>query len=230
MTMNVFLFDIDGTIITFRGGTYSPFRRVAMQFFKLKEITFDIPYAGRTDVWLTRMLYRKYFDKEIEPHLLNAFLEEYANEFKNNINNLVYNVHVGVKSLIQKLYYTPNTLLAVITGNIAATAREKLKLAGVDHFFEMGMFGDNREDRNKMVKDLIAMIQHKYGKIDKVFIIGDTPFDIESAKHNAAIAVAVGTGPRYNIEQLRQYNPHLLYEDFSNVEQVYRDFMEYSDE
>ena len=48
-------------------------------------------------------------------------------------------------------------------------------------------------------------------------MIGDTPHDIECARHFGAVAVAVATG-LYPRDELEAESPDLLFADFSDVE------------
>ena len=48
-------------------------------------------------------------------------------------------------------------------------------------------------------------------------VIGDTPHDIECARHFGAVAVAVATG-QYAREALEAEQPDLLFDNFSDVE------------
>jgi phosphoglycolate phosphatase len=50
-----------------------------------------------------------------------------------------------------------------------------------------------------------------------VVVIGDTPRDIECARHFGAVAVAVATG-QYSREALEAEGPDLLFENFADVE------------
>jgi phosphoglycolate phosphatase-like HAD superfamily hydrolase len=49
---------------------------------------------------------------------------------------------------------------------------------------------------------------------DQVVVIGDTPRDIECARHFGAVAVAVATG-QYSREALEAEGPDLLFEDLA---------------
>jgi phosphoglycolate phosphatase-like HAD superfamily hydrolase len=50
-----------------------------------------------------------------------------------------------------------------------------------------------------------------------VLVIGDTPHDIECARHFGAVAVAVATG-QYPLAELEALGPDLLFTDFSDVD------------
>ena len=50
-------------------------------------------------------------------------------------------------------------------------------------------------------------------------IIGDTPRDIECARHAGAYAIAVATG-QYSREELAPYKPDTLFDDLSDTQSV----------
>ena len=55
---------------------------------------------------------------------------------------------------------------------------------------------------------------------EQFIVIGDTPNDIDCAKHFGARSLAVGTGRLYGIEAVRACHPDALLPDFSDVELV----------
>lgn len=55
-------------------------------------------------------------------------------------------------------------------------------------------------------------------------VIGDTPKDIECAKHNNFISVAVATG-RYSVEELAKHQPDFVLTDLSDHDNVYNILM-----
>jgi phosphoglycolate phosphatase-like HAD superfamily hydrolase len=54
---------------------------------------------------------------------------------------------------------------------------------------------------------------------DQIYVIGDTPRDIECGKAFGAVTVAVSTG-RYSREELASHNPDFLFDDLSDADAV----------
>jgi phosphoglycolate phosphatase-like HAD superfamily hydrolase len=82
------------------------------------------------------------------------------------------------------------------TGNFRGGARHKLRHYGLDGFFDFrgAGFGDRTDDRAAMIGDAVRSANRLYGKHHTVFVVGDTEHDVEAAKLNGLIAVAVCTG------------------------------------
>jgi phosphoglycolate phosphatase-like HAD superfamily hydrolase len=99
-----------------------------------------------------------------------------------------------------------------------------MELVGLSEFFTLpGAFGDESHDR----RDLPALAyericRHLKLKLapEQFIVIGDTPNDVDCAKHFGARSLAVGTGRLYGIEGVRASNPDALLPDFSDVELV----------
>ena len=85
-------------------------------------------------------------------------------------------------------------------------------------FFKVGAFGSDSEIRSELVEKAIKDVEEKLKiRFDKndVFIVGDTPLDIECGKNAGVKTIAVATGP-YKINELEKYNPDYLFKNFSN--------------
>ena len=220
--MKLYLFDIDGTIMlrNYETKNPSPFRTMLKEFLNIKNPVFNFKYAGRTDLWIIKTIYKKEFNREIPTHLLEKALIFYKNAFNRYAMKDDYLLLIGVKKLIEIIYNHPNTLLGIITGNIAFTGKKKLELVGMKKFFNFGIYGDKDNTRTSMVKEAIDLVTEKYSSPTKIYVIGDTPLDIISAKENKAISVAVATGPNYSYDDLLKYKPDFLHKDFSNYEKI----------
>ena len=77
-------------------------------------------------------------------------------------------------------------------------AKLKMELVGLDQFFTLpGAFGDESHNRRDLPATAAERIR-KHLQLDlapeQFIVIGDTPNDIDCARHFGARAVAVGTG------------------------------------
>jgi len=54
---------------------------------------------------------------------------------------------------------------------------------------------------------------------EKVFVVGDTPYDITHGRAAGALTVGVATGS-YSEDELKQHNPDFLFSDFSEFSKV----------
>ncbi len=99
-----------------------------------------------------------------------------------------------------------------------------MELMELSEFFDLpGAFGDESHDR----RDLPALAADRireHLKLDlapeQFIVIGDTPNDIDCAKHFGARSLAIGTGRLYGPEDVLACKPDAFLPDFSNVELV----------
>ena len=96
----------------------------------------------------------------------------------------------------------------LLTGNTEAGARAKLAHYGLAGFFEGGAFSIDSGPRATIAARALQAIRAKFPdeRIEphRVFVIGDTPHDIDCAKAIDARAIAVATGV-YSAADLRAH-------------------------
>jgi phosphoglycolate phosphatase len=82
-------------------------------------------------------------------------------------------------------------------------ARTKLVPANLNRFFLFGAYGSDSPDRAELTGIGIekAGRLHAHLKADQVFVVGDTPRDIEAAQKAGAVSVGVATG-HYSVSDL----------------------------
>jgi phosphoglycolate phosphatase-like HAD superfamily hydrolase len=127
----------------------------------------------------------------------------------------------GVRETLEAVAADPRYRSALVTGNIEPAAYLKMELVGLSEFFDLpGAFGDESHDR-RVLPALAADRIRKHLKLDlapeKFIVIGDTPNDIECAKHFGARSLAVGTGRLYSREDILACKPDAFLPGLSNV-------------
>lgn len=106
-----------------------------------------------------------------------------------------------------------NIIVGIISGNFRQTAKLKLKQVHLETMFHFDIFSDDAENRNAMAKLVVPKLLAHFGeeiRQQHIFIVGDTVFDIRSAKAAGLRSIAVNTGPSATWEQLQQEKPELL--------------------
>jgi phosphoglycolate phosphatase len=132
----------------------------------------------------------------------------------------------GVRETLEALQRHPRYRSALLTGNIEPMAQLKMELVGLQEFFTLpGAFGDE----SHMRRDLPALAAERIRKHlqldllpEHFIVIGDTPNDIDCARHFGARAVAVGTGRFYSNEEILQHAPDKFLLDLTDVDAVIR--------
>jgi phosphoglycolate phosphatase-like HAD superfamily hydrolase len=206
---NLVLFDIDGTLL--RGGP-APMTCLAAAFKKVTGRTFPALQAcGKTDPLIVREAFRlvgvpKREWVELEQRILRKYplyLERAEAELRAGCQ-LLDGVH-GLLSFLQSRDFP----LGLLTGNLEVTARRKLDVFGLNGYFPVGGFGSDCADRNRLGRVALERASRHFGQRfepEKVWVVGDTPRDIEAARSMGARALAVATGP-YSVPFLEEFLP-----------------------
>ena len=111
-------------------------------------------------------------------------------------------------------------VLGLVTGNIERIAWRKLAAAGVDSYFSFGAFGDEAELRDELPPRAIARAEHITARQfvhDEIFVVGDTPSDIDCGAASNLLTIAVATGPEHSLDDLHACQPDYIFPDLSGL-------------
>lgn len=94
-------------------------------------------------------------------------------------------------------------LLGLVSGAMEGAARTKLIPANLNRFFIFGTYGSDSPDRAELTAIGVekAARLHAELKPSQVFVVGDTPRDIDAARSAGAVSVGVATG-RFSVDEL----------------------------
>ncbi|MFO0813375.1 MAG: HAD family hydrolase [Gemmatales bacterium] len=210
----VFLFDIDGTLLSSGGAGKLALETALQKQFGIDRIRQQVPYSGRTDVAIGRDLLHAH---DIEPTdtRLAQLQEAYLQELPAALVARQGAVLPGVITLLEELKQQEQpVLVGLLTGNIRRGAQVKLGHYGVDHYFAFGGFGDGVLTRNEVAQaawNAAGTQYHATLSTERCWVIGDTPLDISCARHIGARVLAVTTGYHSSAE-LQSHQPDLLLE------------------
>ena len=217
------LFDIDGTLIHSGGSGVHGMNLAFEEIWGMANALQGVPLSGRTDVLILQEALQRqrlaWTAAEIDQFKERYFLHLAADMQQ---PRPARRLMPGFPELLEHLRKMKHVHLGLLTGNWHKSAEIKLAHFGLWKYFEFGAYADDESDRNKLVPHAIRRAQELYGTTvarDRVYVIGDTPRDIECARPHSATAVAVATG-EYSAEELRRHEPDFLFEDFSQVEAV----------
>jgi phosphoglycolate phosphatase-like HAD superfamily hydrolase len=194
----LYLFDIDGTLISTGGAGSSAMRLAFTALWRIPDGFNGVEFSGRTDRAIFRdALAANKLDNIDFRDSLRRFKRAYFRRLPHTLQEHDGNVLPGVEELVQELAADPRTAVSLGTGNFRWSAGKKLGYYGIDRYFQFGYggFGDRMEDRASMIEEGIRSARRATGRPATVFVIGDTPHDIAAAKANKAVAVGVATGP-----------------------------------
>lgn len=217
------LFDIDGTLITSGGAGESSLRLAVKELFGEAANLDGIVIAGATDALIARQLFAKYH-RPATPENVAALLDTYLRHLPGRLPRHEGRVLPGILELLDRLKQRDDCVLALLTGNLRRGAEIKLAHYGVWGYFEFGAFADDHHDRNELGKFAAARAKAAHGEEfppERIFIIGDTPRDIECGRAIGAKTVAIATGS-YTLADLEAHRPDFLFEDLGDTSAVIR--------
>lgn len=216
------LFDIDGTLITSGGaGEGALVDAMTSQFGVIEDLA-GITLAGATDALIARTLLEKHglpVTAKNVTALMDAYLQHLAGRMPRHAGRIL----PGIVELLQRLKTEPDCVVALLTGNLVRGAEIKLTHYGVWEYFEFGAFADDHHDRNELghfARQRALEIRGIDFPPEAIYVIGDTPRDIECGRAIGAVTVAIATG-HYSLVQLQEHQPDFLFEDLSDTDAVF---------
>ena len=227
--MRVLLWDIDGTLIrSVRTGAYKDYTiPVLEEIFGTSGRLAEMQVSGMTDLQIVHeaLMHEGFTQEDVmkQVQLLAARLTEEARKITGN-GTRFFELLPGVRETLQALYEHPRYESALLTGNIRSMAELKMQLVGLEKFFTLpGAFGDESHNR----RDLPALAAERIRRQlaialspGQFIVIGDTPNDIDCARHFGARAVAVGTGRSFVQEEIVRCKPDALLPDLADTRLV----------
>ena len=215
--MHFCLFDIDGTLIASGGAGKAALEGSFEEAVGLPRHLHKVPFSGRTDRAIIRDLFRVHGVEET-PERLQAVLNGYLRRLPACLASHNGRILPGIVELINDLLTRQDVTLGLLTGNVRAGARLKLGHYGLFDHFKLGGFGDRHFERDDVAREALAAVtQACNGRVDcrRIWVIGDTPLDVQCARAIGARSVAVATG-WHSPADLAAAGPDLLFEDLSD--------------
>ncbi len=217
------LFDIDGTILTSGGAGERSLSMAVRDRFGVEENLSEIEIAGKTDTGIALRIFEKH-GIETSPENLASFFDCYLSHLALELPKSKGAILPGVMKLLQELKALPHVALALLTGNLSAGAKLKLSHFQVWEFFDFGAFADDHHDRNLLGPFAQKRALEMHGvefEPARIYVLGDTPHDINCGRVLGARTVAIATG-KYSLADLQAHHPDFLFADLSDTAEVIR--------
>jgi phosphoglycolate phosphatase len=219
--VRLFLFDIDGTLVTARGAGRLAIGHALATAYGTTGPLEAYDFRGKTDQRIVWDLMRGagLDDARIAAGLAECFAA-YLAELERLIGDGArVTIMPGVGALVRALAARADAVVGLLTGNIEPGARVKLRPTGLWPLFRVGAFGSDEMDRRRLPAIACERAHRLTGRpfaFEEVTIIGDTPLDVDCARACGAVAVAVATG-FHPAEDLKACAPDLFFADFADV-------------
>jgi len=215
--MRLLLFDIDGTLLTVDGAGASAITQALSDQFGRPISVDGVSFSGRTDPSILRDVLAQ---NGIEPseERIRAALDAYTAAAQDTIRPEHVRPLPGVEDLLSLLSARDDMHLALVTGNVEAVAYHKLQTAGLGDYFSVGAFGSDSAERSDLPPLARRRATDRTGQSfvpDAVFVVGDTPHDIQCARASGFRSMAVSTGTP-DRRTLHRHDPDLLLKNLSD--------------
>ncbi|MEN7973270.1 MAG: HAD hydrolase-like protein [Verrucomicrobiota bacterium] len=206
--------DIDGTLLHAKGSGRIAFGDAFESAYGVPVDMEHINFAGATDIRVVEQLVCEN-GLEIDPARTRRFFELLPGHLNANMAKFPPTVFPGVGEFLDRV--SLHWKLGLVTGNIRACAYLKLEHGGIDRYFtDIGGFGDDDGDRVRMA----ALALERAGNPEGSFLLGDTPSDIEAARANSMVSVAVCNG-QFDRATLELENPDIIVDSFEDAEHLF---------
>ena len=218
--MPVYLFDIDGTLLRSGGAGQAAMEVGLERAFGITAPTEGISVAGRTDFAIIGDLL-EFHGVAVTTENRQRIIDEYLSHLPVELAAREGLLLPGVVELLDRLNTVENAHLGLLTGNLRRGAELKLTHFELIHHFRWGGFGDEHAHRDDVARAAFAEVLSDlpHAESDAVWVIGDTPADVQCGRAIGARVLAVATG-LYSSEQLAATEPDHLVADFSDVQAI----------
>lgn len=200
----VLFWDIDGTLLlTGKAGVpawEAAVREVTGKEFQLSSIR--VP--GLTDY---QIAVRTFEILGLEPRedQLRTMVRLYEEGLPASLPRKQGHVLPHVREILERLAPRADVRSYLLTGNTRGGAAAKLTYYGLEGFFPDGAFAEDTGARATIARRALELARRAGPVVDeRVFVIGDTPHDIECGAAIGARVIAVATGG-YSMDELREH-------------------------
>jgi phosphoglycolate phosphatase len=210
--VKLFLFDVDQTLISTGGAGIRALNRAFEKVLSVRDAMDGILPHGKTDPGIVREIFESRALNVASgafPETLSAILDCYLEFLDDEIAiSPIYKVLPGITPILDLLSRHPGVLVGLATGNVEPGARIKLERGNLNRYFAFGGFGSDSENRTELVRRGAALGAEKaiarWGcapEPNMIFVIGDTPRDIDAGREAGFQTIGVATG-KYSVPEL----------------------------
>jgi len=216
-SFDVYLFDIDGTLLTCTDATHYFAFCHALKMLSGQELTLDgVTTHGNVDAGILRdaLKLADVPEQAWQPQLSKA-LEAMCDHVELRQTEVHTCILPRVREMLEHLR-ARGALLGVATGNLGRIGRLKLERAGLWSYFDFAGWSDGYQHRQDVFRAALEEARRRRGAGAAICVVGDTPHDIHAAHANQQPAIAVATGI-YSCEQLSEAQPERVLHSFADL-------------
>jgi phosphoglycolate phosphatase len=202
----ILLFDIDGTLVSTGGAGAVAWRQAFEELHGIPADIGEFTDAGMTDPDVGAKTFEAVMDRKPTSRELAQLIQRRLEHLPEAVAaSEGYKVLPGVPERLRQLSRDGH-LLGLITGNGDGAAHVKLARGDLNRWFTFGAYATAGVDRPAIVRRAVergeAMLGQDVPNTD-IYVIGDTPLDIQAAHAVDCTAIAVATG-HFDSDALRE--------------------------
>ena len=226
MRRTLVLWDIDGTLMHC-GPVGAEVLVLAVAEVSGREPTGTVVMSGKTDRQILAELLELAGVTDVHVDELMSAAQAAATRHLTGLAHRISGEGVlcpGIDAIVSRLAAMGTVAQTLLTGNLAANARVKLSAFELHDRIELdaGAYGDDHLDRAALVQRAERASRH-YGQrfeLDDVWIVGDTPRDLECARVGGVRCLLVATNRHYEYADLEALCPDVMLNDLADTDQV----------
>jgi phosphoglycolate phosphatase-like HAD superfamily hydrolase len=216
--MTVLFWDIDGTLLsTGKAGIFAwedAVRELTGREFELARVRI----AGLTDYQIGVRTFELLGETPDEARL-RQLVDLYGSLLPSCLPRRQGQVMPNVKEILEHFRGRSDVRSYLLTGNTRAGARAKLTHYGLMEYFEDGAFAEDAGARATIAHRALDVARRRGPIVEgQVFVIGDTPYDVECANAIKARTIAVATGG-YSVDELSTCRPWQVFDELPGAEE-----------
>ena len=209
--MIILFWDIDGTLLT-TGKAGVPAWEAAVREVTGKDFQLSsIRVPGLTDFQIAARTF-ELLGVNAEGGALQRMVSRYEELLPSHLPLKQGRALPNVREILEALRGRSDVRSYLLTGNTRRGARAKLTHYDLFKYFPDGAFAEDQRARSSIAARALDLARRN-GPIndEHLFVIGDTPHDIECAAAIDARTIAVATGG-YSVEELSAHRPWRVFE------------------
>jgi phosphoglycolate phosphatase len=208
MSLRVALFwDLDGTLlVTGRAGLFA-FEEALEEVTGVSASLQELSTPGLTDAGVARLVL-EHAEQRADTATIDAVLRSYERRLPDSLPRRQGQVLDGVREVLEDLDDREDVRSFLLTGNTPVGAGAKLTHYGLDGFFPReGAFCIDHGSRVDIARRALPLANGA----EHIYVIGDTPADVECGKAIGARTIAVASG-WHSADELRESKPWTVVE------------------
>jgi len=194
MKNRLFLFDIDGTLLSPGPSARKAINQAIENFAGIPPNLQIKDVAGMTDRLIVKNALGKCGKNSDTTEVINNIINDYLTLFENSYyESKDAFIYEDALELVQKVK-DKGLPLALLTGNVKRGAKIKLGRFDLMKHFSFGAYGDDGETRSDLPVVARNRAQEVFGKtfeFNEIVLVGDTPEDAIAAKVNGCKSIIV---------------------------------------